>query len=208
MINIKTKICCNLMKVIKKSYYILNYRKLNPKINPEEVDKVLFTAHPDDEILFFSKELINNSGWLVVCITNGDNHSRSKEFMSCMNEINAKYNIWDFEDDWCYKWNLKKINKKIRKILSLKKEWHKVVTHNEEGEYGHPQHIRINNIIKKLYDGENFYTSAPNDFLAKEENKLEEMELGKKIKILKEYYKSQNFVFEDLKLYCEYEKVL
>lgn len=208
MINIKTKICFTLMKIIKKIYYILNYRKLNPKINPDEIDSVLFIAHPDDEILFFSKELLNNSRWLVICITNGDNHVRSKEFIACMNEINARYNIWDFEDDWCYKWNLKKINKKIRKILNLKEEWCKVVTHNEEGEYGHSQHMRINNIIKNLYTGDKFYTSAPNYLLEKEENKLDKMELNKKMMILKKCYKSQNFVFEDLKLYCEYEKVL
>lgn len=191
----------------KRVYYLKNYSICNPKINIDEVDKVLFISHPDDEILFFSNELIQSDGWLIVCITNGSNKIRLKEFIFSMNEIKANYQIWDFPDGLNTKWDEKKLTNKIIGILNLKDEWKKVMTHNSEGEYGHYQHKQLHKLITQTYKGQNFYTSSLKQYLVSDINRLTNDKFNKKINILRKCYKSQEFVMEKFQIYCEYESV-
>ena len=194
-------------KLSKKIYYIKHYRLANPKVNFNNVDKVLFISHPDDEVCFFYNELCNSKGWLVVCITNGDHKIRLHEFVNSMKELELDYQIWDFEDGLYSIWNKDKIYKKINNILNKKKQWECILTHNEEGEYGHLQHKQLNKIILDICSYKNVYTSCKKNNLIKQENALSNENKYKKIDHMRKYYKSQEFIINELKEYFEYEKI-
>ncbi|MGL5752637.1 MAG: PIG-L family deacetylase [Paraclostridium sp.] len=204
---IEIKFRCINRKVIKKIYYIKNHSLSNPRIKIDNINKILFIAHPDDEILFFYEQLTNESGWLVICMTNGDNPVRLREFIKSMENMKLQYQIWDFEDGLYSIWNEDRVKKKVKKILSLKSNFEKIITHNEEGEYGHLQHKQLNKYINQVYKGKNFYTSGKVCFLHKNENKLDKKDLEMKKHLINECYSSQNFILEEFSVYTEYESI-
>ncbi len=194
-------------RVYKKLYYIRNYKLANPKINFDNIDKVLFVSHPDDEVIFFYKELITNIGFIVICITNGDHNVRLHEFVNSMKKLGLDYQIWDFEDGLYSVWNKGSIYKKINNILIKKEKWERILTHNDEGEYGHLQHKQLNRIIRDICSNENIYVPCKINNLINNENALSNEEKNKKINHMKIYYKSQGYIVDELEKYFEYEKI-
>ena len=86
----------SIMAIISVYYFIFYKEKSNyRKLNLDGIDNLMFVAHPDDEILFFSKQLLNKKDLLVICMTNGDNKVRSQEFRKLMKEIDIEYQIWN-----------------------------------------------------------------------------------------------------------------
>ena len=85
-------------RVYKKMYYTINYKKYNLKVEYNKIDKVAFIAHPDDEMIFLGNKLMTKYKWLVVCMTNGDSRTRSKEFIGLMKELDLQYKILNFRD--------------------------------------------------------------------------------------------------------------
>src|SRR5215510_5098323 len=55
--------------------------------------KVMIVAHPDDESLFGGEALTSTRGWTVICVTNGTNEQRRREFINAMSSIGANYTI-------------------------------------------------------------------------------------------------------------------
>jgi LmbE family N-acetylglucosaminyl deacetylase len=195
-----------ILTFLRKIYYILNKKKTKPKLNYNDFDKVLFVAHPDDEVIFFGNQLLSEKGWLVICLTNGSRKFRMLEFIKSMEYIGAKYQIWDFRDGLSVTWNEKKVSDAIKKVLAGREKWSKVVTHNSEGEYGHYQHKQLNHIITNIYKSENLYVSVSNKELIRIENELSVKEQIKKRDWIDTCYKSQVFVFESYAEYFKYEK--
>lgn len=129
------------------------------KLKLDSTYNLMIVAHPDDEILWGGKALIEDD-YLVVCITNGWNKTRKAEFFEVMNATNNIGLILDYPDkifgqrsDWSFCKN--SISKDLNTIISYKK-WNKVVTHNQKGEYGHIHHIMTHNLVKKACDNTNF----------------------------------------------------
>ena len=207
IIKIKVKLYWIYTRIKMNMHYFIHYKIRNLKFNIEDVDKILFIAHPDDEVVFFSQQLISKDGWLVVCITNGGNKIRSREFINSMNKFNARYKILNFEDGYMVKWNEKKVINKINKILNMRKEWDIIVTHNYEGEYGHFQHKELNRIIKSICNDRKVYITSLNGGLEVEKNKLSLKKKLQKEKLMKELYKSQKFVIYPLHKYFIYEGI-
>lgn len=122
------------------------------KLDLSKYDKLMIVAHPDDESLWGGSHLLEG-GWFVVCITNGTNDIRKKEFMDVMEYSKCTGLILDYpdkvngvRDDWSH---VKKgISKDINKIISSN-HWKKIVTHNPDGEYGHQHHILTSAIVTK-----------------------------------------------------------
>lgn len=149
---------------LRKLYSTPNITKGNSHI---KASKLMIVAHPDDEVIFGGRYLIE-SGWKVVCITNQSLKSNNKfsfnsrnfrmeEFISVMNATSSSYEIWDFEDN-NFNSNFKE-DILIPKLLNLITEtsYEKILTHNLKGEYGHPQHKRLSKILH-LLKPPNLYT--------------------------------------------------
>ena len=60
-------------------------------------DKVMFVAHPDDDLLWGGRHLIEDD-YLVVCMTRGNDPVRSAEFKSVMEATGDKHLILSYPD--------------------------------------------------------------------------------------------------------------
>lgn len=121
------------------------------------VERLMIVAHPDDETLWGSEELLKNK-YLVVCITCGTNKKREKEIEAALKISKDRLIVLDKPDkvrgkrsDW--KHYKKQIKYELKYVIK-KKKWNTIVTHNPEGEYGHIHHKITSNIVTKVYNKE------------------------------------------------------
>ena len=121
------------------------------------VERLMIVAHPDDETLWGSEELLKNK-YLVVCITCGTNKKREKEIEAALKISKDRLIVLDKPDkvrgkrsDW--KHYKKQIDYELKYVIK-KKKWNTIVTHNPEGEYGHIHHKITSNIVTKVYNKE------------------------------------------------------
>lgn len=66
-------------------------------IHAQEPESLMIVAHPDDETIWGGSHLINGN-YTVLCITNGNNKKRKKEFMKVMEKTHSKGIILSFPD--------------------------------------------------------------------------------------------------------------
>lgn len=109
----------------------------------KDYDSLMVVAHPDDETIWGGSHL-ENGKYVVVCITNGTNSTRRKEFANVMKQTGSIGLMLTYPDktngerdnwDSCKE----QIQKDIDTIVS-KKNWATIATHNPDGEYGHIHH--------------------------------------------------------------------
>lgn len=112
-------------------------------------DKLMVVAHPDDESLFGGAQLVLFRGRKVVCVTNGDNPIRRKEFEIVMKKTGSDYEIWDYPDEQYTPLDENRLRSDLERIVSEQK-WDKIVTHSRMGEYGHMHHIQVHCLLKIL----------------------------------------------------------
>tara|TARA_R100000541_G_scaffold14890_1_gene24287 strand:+ start:4001 stop:5443 length:1443 start_codon:yes stop_codon:yes gene_type:complete len=152
-----------------------NAETLKLAFNDYQTTKLMVVAHPDDELIFGGAELIKyGPEYKVVCLTNKLNKIRSKEFETVMKKLNVgSWEMFDYEDTLypTQQFNLKDILKS--------REWEKIVTHNPIGEYGHPQHKLVFDIILNITN--NFYV------FGKSQQKLDQNILDTKNNLLTLY---------------------
>jgi len=117
-------------------------------------DKVMFVAHPDDDLLWGGRHLIEDD-YFIVCMTRGNDPVRSAEFQAVMEATGDKYMILSYPDkigkkrsDWKY-WKTD-MEADVARILSYK-NWKLVASHNTDGEYGHSHHQMTHQIVEKEY---------------------------------------------------------
>jgi len=114
------------------------------------IDKLMITSHPDDEALFGGAELLTHSDeYKVIVVDEYHNKIRRKEFKASMKFIGIKeYEHWtgykDRED-----YNREKLIYELLRVLR-ERDWVKIVTHNKVGEYGHPRHRALHEILNHL----------------------------------------------------------
>ena len=127
-------------------------------VKAEDTENLMIVAHPDDETIWGGSHLLSGN-YTVVCITNGNNKTRKKEFKQAMKKTNSTGIILSYPD----KTNGKrdnwvscriKIYNKIKKIIDSK-NWNTIVTHNPDGEYGHIHHRMTSQIVTKILQKEN-----------------------------------------------------
>lgn len=120
------------------------------KIDFERAKKLMIVAHPDDDMLWGGSRLLEG-GWLVVCVTNGRNETRSAEFRKVMEATDNQGIILEYPDKVNGKrdgWE--KVRDGISADLSLvigASDWEMIVTHNEKGEYGHQHHKMTHTLV-------------------------------------------------------------
>lgn len=123
------------------------------------VDKVMIVAHPDDEMIWGGIHLLKDR-YLVVCMTNANTRkygkTRAREFKKVLNktqDIGIILNYPDYNnrhkvDRWtkCSKSMMKDLT-----TLLAYKDWKEVVTHNEQGEYGHIHHKKVHQFVTRCF---------------------------------------------------------
>jgi LmbE family N-acetylglucosaminyl deacetylase len=110
----------------------------------------MITAHPDDEALFGGAELLSHSKeYKVIVVEEYHDKIRRKEFKESMKFIGIK----EYEHWTGYKggedYHREKLIYELLRALRERK-WIKIVTHNKVGEYGHPRHRALHEILNHL----------------------------------------------------------
>ena len=106
----------------------------------------MVVAHPDDESLFGGATLLEG-GWKVICITNGNRPVRRAEFEKVMELTKSEFEMWSYYDQFTTPL-ADTLEDDLIKVVN--QGWDKIVTHNQKGEYGHPHHIQVHNILSKI----------------------------------------------------------
>ena len=114
------------------------------------IDKLMITAHPDDEALFGGVELLTHvDEYKVVVVDEYHSKIRRKEFKASMKFIGIK----EYEHWTGYKggedYHREKLIYELLRVLR-ERNWTKIVTHNKVGEYGHPRHRALHEILNHL----------------------------------------------------------
>ena len=153
----KILIACICIFIVLISFIIYDYyyvNKLLENINLTKVKKLMIVTHPDDETIWGGAHLLEGN-YLVVCVTCGNDVTRSNEFKKVMKYTKNQYVMLGYPDkvngersDWSEVEN--DIYKDVKDIIKAKK-WDLIVTHNSTGEYGHIQHKKINEIVTNVY---------------------------------------------------------
>ena len=114
------------------------------------IDKLMITAHPDDEALFGGAELLTHpKEYKVVVVDEYHNEVRRNELIASMEFIG----ITDYEHWTGHKGGEDYFREKlIYELLRVLRErdYKKIVTHGENGEYGHPRHRATHDILAHL----------------------------------------------------------
>ena len=114
------------------------------------IDKIMIVAHPDDEALFGGAELLTHpEEYKVVAVDEYHNEVRKQEFIDSMEFIG----IEDYEHWTGYKggedYHREKLIYELLRVLRERK-YKKIVTHNRQGEYGHPRHRALHDVLNHL----------------------------------------------------------
>tara|TARA_Y100000310_G_C20700595_1_gene829525 strand:+ start:5821 stop:6330 length:510 start_codon:yes stop_codon:yes gene_type:complete len=114
------------------------------------IDKLMITAHPDDEALFGGAELLTHSKeYKVIVVDEYHSDVRREEFKASMEFIG----IEEYEHWTGYKggedYHREKLIYELLRVLR-ERAWKKIVTHNRLGEYGHPRHRALHDILNHL----------------------------------------------------------
>ncbi len=182
----------------------------------KEFNKLIIVAHPDDETLWAGAHMAED-GYFVVCVTNGNNEIRSKEFNNILMASEDKGVILNYpdktygkRDDW------DNVREKIIADLTTiieGNDWEVIATHNPAGEYGHQHHIMVNDFVTrickdignegKLYYFGKYYKAVDIE-QAKDVPTVKEESLAKKEEMLK-LYESQSKTVDNLSHMNPYE---
>ncbi len=152
-------------------------------------DKLMVVAHPDDEIIFGGAHLLQEKKWTVICITNRNNRRRACEFKKVMNLVGADYEIWNYRDTYSCHFDIRALKRDLFRLIQ-KNQFKKVVTHGVCGEYGHPQHKVIAQIMRNIVP-HNLYAFSIG------QSQLPQQILNKKKKLIN-VYQSQKWTIWEL----------
>ena len=177
------------------------------KLNLKGIDNLMIVAHPDDETIWGGAHLLEDN-YLVVCITCGPNKTRVEELKKALNISNDKYLMLGYPDKTNGKkdnWDTSKegITKDLTKIITYK-NWKNIVTHNEDGEYGHIHHKLSHKIVKSIYEKEKiqgklyffgkYYKKTDIDLYKDTLTPISESSKNIKVNQMIDVYKSQSFI--------------
>ena len=113
---------------------------------------LMIVAHPDDEVVFGFRDLIQNQV-TVISITNGDNEERKKEFYNVMGSVGARGHMLNYADAPDDTWSSVAVedfyNNHIKALVKDAyglSRYELLVSHGSDGEYGNKQHMRVHAI--------------------------------------------------------------
>jgi len=139
----------------------------NPHISQDKRKNVLFaTAHPDDETMFFVptiKALRSDYNLFLLCVTNGDAEKLGKVRHQEMNDAGQFLEFKDitvlndekFQDGKDEPWDLEHLQPYIESYMK-EQEIDLVITFDDGGVSGHPNHISVYRTVKKIKESGKF----------------------------------------------------
>ena len=73
------------------------HQQIFDQIDIDTYQNIMIVAHPDDETIWGGGHLLKDK-YLVICLTNGNNKTREKEFNEVMNKTHNQGIILDYPD--------------------------------------------------------------------------------------------------------------
>jgi hypothetical protein len=131
------------------------------------LNAVCLVAHPDDCVIFAWPfiEAHPEFKWTIVYLTYTFVDIRAKEVAAYWRQRNITTSFLGIKDDWQYVKNGKlgfdpDIAKKD--IINAASKYTLILTHNEDGDYGHPHHKFINTVANQIDTPKVYFASTFN----------------------------------------------
>ncbi|MDP2830517.1 MAG: hypothetical protein Q8O21_00440 [bacterium] len=110
-------------------------------------------AHPDDETIWMGGFILKHPelSWTIFSLCRASDPDRAPKFSRVCERYNAKAIITDLEDDG--KLTVEQTLPIIENLIIEKaggKKFDYIFTHGQNGEYGHPRHLGVHQIVNKL----------------------------------------------------------
>jgi len=110
---------------------------------------IAMVAHPDDCVIFAYSFIYNHPEytWTVCYLTYTESHERGQEFVKFWNRRGVAVKFLGYPDEWNFTNNCPgDIDEELagRDIQLIIAGQDLVLTHDKQGDYGHPHHILVN----------------------------------------------------------------
>ncbi len=116
----------------------------------KDMDNLMIVVHKEDGLIWGGNEL-SKGNYLVVCVTCNDG---DKDFIKIMKKMHNKYMLLDYGEETDFREEKYILKRDLERIINIK-DWDKIITHNNEGEYGSDEHIIINNYVTNIVSDKN-----------------------------------------------------
>ncbi|MCQ2455383.1 MAG: hypothetical protein MJ090_04530 [Clostridia bacterium] len=188
-------------EVLHKLYYLsglifcricLCFWSLRDIFSKPETESVLFVAHPDDDTLFFHQFIKENKPY-VCLMTTGYSFRRLPCFFKVMKQYGVRYRAYPLRSRE-ERANL--LEKQVKTVLNIK-NFKIIATHNENGEYGHEEHIRVHNAVVNVAKGKNVKIYCPEKRENIENYPASESIIAEKEYIFKNLYTTEAWVLDE-----------
>jgi len=115
-------------------------------------DALLVVAHPDDEVLWFggTLRLHQDLAWTVASVTYDVDTPRGQDFLAVSAEMRVQGMLLGLEDTYGGLLDEVQLEAALRRLLK-QRPWRVVLTHNVQGEYGHPHHRQVSRIVRQIW---------------------------------------------------------
>lgn len=126
---------------------------MRKKLSQGEQRALIIVAHPDDETIWLGGLILKykNLDWTIFSLCRARDQDRSPKFFKVCKYYGARGLMADLDDE--NRLTLKQTLPVIKKIILTKlknKKFDFIFTHGANGEYGHPRHKGVHQVVKQL----------------------------------------------------------
>lgn len=190
--------------------YMLPDRLLFQKAVRYKAKKLIVISHPDDETLFFSHVLMHgDKDVTVICLTNGYNPVRRKEFYRAVRHYGVNGYIMKLPDQTIFPFlfNDRTVSLIMRRLGRIYHACDRIYTHNAQGEYGHRHHMITSRNVASYFDPSRIMVPETYPEINRAENRLSKDDMDQKRAVFHKIYRSQvDSVERGMAVWYEHEK--